>query len=104
MCIRDSVNVDGLPTGVTIQAAEVPPQNGEVKVTFLAATNAPPTNQPLRILVQTTNSVPPDLRAAMFDVRGKDPRFEALINETDQLWLTVIPKPETQAKTEEKKN
>jgi hypothetical protein len=87
------VNVDGLPTGVKVEAAEVPSQNGDVKVTFLAANNAPPANQPLRILVQTTNSPPSGVRAAMFDLRGKDPRFEALLNETDQLWLTVIPKP-----------
>ena len=96
------VNIDGLSTEVTFQAGEVPPQNGEVKVNFLAATNAPPTNLPLRILVQTTNTIPSDVRPAMFDLRGKDPRFEAIINETDHLWLTVVPKQQV-PKPEEKK-
>jgi len=94
------VQVDGLPTGVKVDAEDVPSQNGDVKVRFITATNTPPINQPLRILVQTTNSPPSDVRAATFDLRGKEPRFEALLNETDQLWLTVIP---TSSKPEDKK-
>ncbi len=97
------VAVEGLPAGVGFEAGEVPAQNGEVKVNFLAATNAPPTNQPLRILVQATNSSLPDLHAATFELRGKDPRGDALINQTEQLWLTVIPKPEAPAKADERK-
>jgi len=97
------VNIDALPDGVKVETTEVPLQNGEVKVAFIAATNAQPANQPLRILVQTTNSPPAHVRAASFDLRGKDPRFEALINETDQLWLTVLPKSEPPGKPEEKK-
>jgi hypothetical protein len=97
------VDILGIPPEVTFQAAEVPSQNGEVKVNFLAAANAPPTNLPLRILVQTSNTIPSDVRPAMFDLRGKDPRFETFINETDHLWLTVVPKPEALAKPEEKK-
>jgi len=97
------VNIDALPAGVITETSEVPLQNGEIKVTFIAATNAQPANQPLRILIQTTNSAPTDVRAASFDLRGKDPRFEAFINETDQLWLTVLPKPGPPAKPEEKK-
>jgi hypothetical protein len=98
------VKVDGLPPDVTLQAGEVPPQNGDVTLSFFAATNALPTNQPLQILVQSTNSTAPDVRGALFDLRGKDPKFEALLNETDQLWLTVLPKPDPSTKTEEKKH
>lgn len=95
------VQIGGLPAGIKVESAEVPADSGDVKVTFLAAGDTPATNQPLRILVQSTNSTP-DVRAAMFDLRGKDPRFEALINETDSLWLTVLPK-ESKPKAEEKK-
>ena len=82
----------------------VPARDGEVTVAFLAASNAPPVNQPLRILVQAVDSSLHSSHSASFDLRGKDPRGPALISQTDQLWLTVIPKPEPTPKPEEKKN
>ncbi len=93
-----------LPAGITVQPMEVPATSGEVKVNFVSDSNIQPTNQPLRILVQPTDNSLPQWRPALFDLRTKDPRGNILITQTDQLWLTVIPKPEPAAKVEEKKH
>lgn len=97
------VAFEELPAGVTLQPPEVPLKSGEVKLSVMTTADAQPTNQPLRILVQATDASLPKSRPALFDLRGKDPRGQILITYTDQLWLTVIPKPEPPAKPEEKK-
>jgi len=93
-----------LPAGITVQPMEVPAKSGEVKVTFVSDSDIQPTNQPLRILVQSIDNSLPQSRPALFDLRGKDPRGNILITQTDQLWLTVVSKPESAAKVEERKH
>lgn len=79
-------------------------KSGEVKLPVGAAPDARPTNQLLRIVVQTIDGSLPKSRAALFDLRSKDPCGDILITRTDHFWLTVIPKPGPPPKPEEKKH
>ncbi len=97
------VAFEELPAGVTVQPVDVPVKSGEMKLSVGAAPDARPTNQPLRIVVQTTDGSLPKSRAALFYLRSKDPCGDILITRTDHFWLTVIPKPGPPPKLEEKK-
>lgn len=88
-----NVSLKGLPDGVTAKIGEIPAKNGDIAISLGATTNAPPANQPLRILATATDSANPMRRAATYDLRAKDPpRGPRVISETDQLWITVVPK------------
>ncbi len=88
-----NVTLEGLPDGVTAKIGEIPTKNGDIKIALGATTNAAPANQPLRILAPATGISTPILRAATYDLRAKDPpRGPRVISETDQLWITVVPK------------
>ena len=63
-----------------------------MKVALMAAPEAKPANQPFRISVRAADSSTPKERLGFFDLKGKDSGGERLINQTDQLWLTVLPK------------
>lgn len=99
-----SIVIQGLPAGVTTKLPEIPASSGEVSVSFLSPTNSPLTNLPLRVIIQSTNGPDYKAHAAAFELRGKEVAGNRLINEIDQLWLTIAPKPPAiPAKTSEKK-
>jgi len=97
------VSMEGLPEGVTAKPTEVPAKGGEVKLALIAAAEATPTNRPVRILVSATDGSEPRERAALFDLKGKESPGNRLINETAELWLTVLPKPAPAKPAEEEK-
>ena len=90
---RLTIAAEMLPEGVTAKVPEVPAKGGEIKVALMAAPDAKPANQPLRIVIRSVDSGTPKTHPALFDLRGKESSGERLINQTDQLWLTVLPKP-----------
>lgn len=81
----------GLPEDVVAACGPVPEQGGVVKVELSAAADAKPCNQPFQVLLMAVPAPVPHFVSAKAPIRG---RFTApgrlLINETDQLWLTVI--------------
>ena len=94
---RDSliVVVEGLPDGVTSTAGSVPVKGGDVTITLSAKADAKPANLPIRVLALSTNPDAPRVRIAMASLKGTNSALGDLqINETDSVWLTVIPKPE----------
>ncbi len=87
------IEVEGLPDGVTAKSADAPSKSGELKVALMAVPEAKPASQRFRISVRAADASSPKARFAVFDLRGKESGGERLINQTDQLWLTVLPKP-----------
>jgi len=88
-----------LPEGVTAGSGLVPPQGDEVRILLTASAEAQPANQPFRIaLVSPDPMVTPGITA----VANWPPRYAApgqlLTNQTDRIWLTVLPKPAPAAK------
>jgi hypothetical protein len=99
-----AIVIQGLPEGVTTKLPEIPPNNGEVSVPFVSSTNSVLTNLPIRVIIHSTNGPEYKAHAATFELRGKEAAGNRLINEVDQLWLTIAPKPPViPAKTSEKK-
>lgn len=87
------IEVEGLPEDVRAKIPELGGKSGEMKLALIADPDTEPANQPIRISVRAADSSTPRVRHALFDLRGKEPKGDRLINETDQLWLTIIPKP-----------
>jgi hypothetical protein len=87
--------VETLPEGVTAKIPEVLAKGGEIKIALVAAPEAKPANQPFRIAIRSVDSDTLKTHRAFFDLRGKESPGDRLINQTDQLWLTVVPKPAT---------
>ncbi|MDB6038192.1 MAG: hypothetical protein JWM99_2033 [Verrucomicrobiales bacterium] len=99
-----AIAVPGLPEGVTTKPSEVPANNGEVSLSFLASTNSVLTNLPIRVIIHSTNGAEYKAHPATFEIRGKEAAGDRLINDVDQLWLTITPKPPViPAKAPEKK-
>lgn len=88
------LEVQDPPEGVTVGAVDIAADAKEATLVWMTATNAPPAQQPLRILVrQGTNgpvsSVLHEL-ATTGENNGVPQGFHRLLlNETDWLWLTV---------------
>jgi hypothetical protein len=93
-----SVALENLPEGVTAEPVKSAEKSGEVTLK-LVSKDAPAFNGPIRIVLKdTANS---EERSAMFELvsRGENNGVpqgysKLLIEQTDQLWLTVKPKPE----------
>ncbi len=83
--------VMGLPEDVVAAPGPVPEEGGAVRVELSAAAGAKPCNQPFQIVLMAVPSPMPHLALARAPIRGQ---FSApgrlLINETDQIWLTVL--------------
>ncbi|GEP42566.1 PPC domain-containing protein [Brevifollis gellanilyticus] len=82
------LRVSNLPAGVSADAVEVPEKGGEVELKLQAATNAPPANQPLRIELWT-KAAPFTSKPAKGALRGESQRGTSLLDESDEVWLTV---------------
>ncbi len=97
------IRVKGLPAGVSAQEVETAEEVDDAKVTLTATPEAPLSNQPIQIEVTGKRDDSPLIHTATYSLIGESPRGDLLINQTDQLWLTVGPDVETSAKTEKKK-
>ncbi len=82
----------GLPNGVSTVPQTASPDTGEVRLVLIADENAAPANVAFRLSVLDVGAVPPRLDFAKAALKGRHaPTGALLINETDQLWLTVAP-------------
>jgi len=83
-----------LPDGVTAGPGLVPPEGGEVRIPLTASAEAQPANQPFRIVVVSPD---PTVTPGITALANWPPRYAAagqlLTNQTDRIWLTVLPKP-----------
>ena len=97
------VVADGLPAGVSGTTAKVSEKGGDVVLKLSAADDAKSANQVVRVL-----AIAPDLDAAQVhlavaNLKGQNAAAgDLLINQTDNIWLTVIPKRPAETKPEEK--
>jgi hypothetical protein len=93
-----SVLTSGLPDGVTAAPMPAPTEGDEVKLTLTAAPDAPPANQPFQVLVLASDPAAAQLTQAKAPVEGRHALpGELLLNETEELWLTVVRKPAQKA-------
>jgi hypothetical protein len=92
------VMAHGLPEGVSVQEVDVPEKGGEVQITLAAGSDAKPANQPFQVLVAESGPNSLRVRAASFNLQGKEAKGDFLINQTDQIWLTVLSKAVTGSK------
>jgi hypothetical protein len=102
-----NVLVEQLPDGVTSTAPSVPSKGGEVKVVLSASADAKPAQQPIRVIAISPNPEAPRVRVAAAKLKGQNAAAGGmLINETEQVWLTILPKPSEKpaAKEEPKKD
>ena len=104
-----TIEARDLPVGVTAAPVAAPAKSGDVTLQLIAATNAPPHNGPLRLMLvnepdkhERPISHPLTTRAENNGVPGG--YTDLVINETAELWLTVVAeKPPEPAKVEKKK-
>lgn len=86
--------VEGLPGGVSSTTAMVPAKGGEVKLSLIASEEAKPSNSPIRALVVATDPRKPEVRVVASKLKGKNtPAGDLVVNESESIWLTVLPKP-----------
>ena len=85
------VILDGLPEGVTWTTTPIPGTGGDVTITLSAKADAKPANVPIRVRVASGDISLPIVRYASAPLvpKGED----RLIDQTDDLWLTVLPRP-----------
>ncbi|MBM3838680.1 MAG: hypothetical protein FJ398_12095 [Verrucomicrobia bacterium] len=93
------VVADGLPDGVTSTTATVS-SKGEATLKLSATDDAKPANQPFRVLAIAPDLDPPAIRTAAANLKGQNTAAgDLLINQTEKLWVTVLPaKPKTEDK------
>jgi hypothetical protein len=84
----------GLPVGVQAPPQAAPTETTKLRLVLTADPDAKPANQPFRISLIRVGQVPPQTDLARAELKGRyAPPGALLINETDQFWLTVLPKP-----------
>lgn len=92
--------VQGLPPGVLSEAVTIDEKKGEAKLVLSASANAPAFSGPVVVAVYAKDAKPPIHRTAAFALRGENKRGTSLLDESDQMWLTVVPgRPETAKKS-----
>ena len=86
--------VHGLPPGVTADAVPTPAKGGDFTVKLNAASNAVLSNGPIQLVLATKDEKAPIIsHAATLDLRGDVRRGTSLLDQTDSIWLTVLPAP-----------
>ncbi len=86
------MRVEGLPVDVHSEKVEVPEKDGDLEIKLTAGSDAASSNQPVTVVVvRKEDGVV--LGTATASLRGDQARGSSLLDETDQLWLTVKPKP-----------
>lgn len=95
---------DGLPEGITSTSGQVSSKN-EITLKLSAADAVKPANQSFRLLMIAPDQDPPTIRAAVANLKGQNTAAgDLLINQTDKIWLTVIPtKPKAEDKPDQAK-
>lgn len=89
-----TVMTSGLPDDVTGAGAVIAPDGAATRLHLTASPNARPSNQPFRVVLVDPGAVPPRVLVAQAPLRGRfAPPGTLLRNETDALWLTVLPHP-----------
>jgi hypothetical protein len=89
-----TVIASGLPEDVTAGGGVIIPGETATRLHLSASTDARPSNQPFRVLLIDPNAAPPRVVIAQAALRGRyTPPGGLLRNETDALWLTVVPVP-----------
>lgn len=98
-----TLNFRGLPETVTVLTTNLPQKDGAVAVRLSAAADASKFQGPVRLFLIDT--VTKDERAVPFELttRGETGFNHLLIETSDQLWLTIGPKPVAPPKTRAKK-
>ena len=104
-----SIEARDLPEGVTAEPAAAPAKSGDVTLKLFATTNAPAHNGPVHFVIVTTadhreRPVPHPLttRAENNGVPGG--YTDLVIEETSELWLTVVPEKASEpTKADQKK-
>jgi hypothetical protein len=100
------VIAEKLPEGVTCEPALVPDKAGDVKLNLVGRGAAEAWRGPIQIIGRDTSSgtqrvIPFKLTGTTTD-NGVPGGYRVLLaDETDQVWLTVLPKASEKAKTEE---
>ncbi|MBI4663156.1 MAG: PPC domain-containing protein [Verrucomicrobia bacterium] len=97
-----------LPEGISCTTGNVSAKGGEITVKLSATEDAKPASQPFRVLAIAPATENPQVRVATANLKGQNAAAgDLLINQTDKIWLTVIPKrpdakekAKTEAKTE----
>lgn len=84
-------SVSGLPDGVRVAPVDVPAKGGEVKLATVATEMAQLGGFPIQAIVTVRDSEPPRARAAAFNLKSGPIPGDLLLNQIDQLWLTVTP-------------
>lgn len=85
-------SIHGLPAGVIAEPVPAPAKDGEFTLVLKAASNAVSSNGPIQLVIATKGEkVPLVTRTATFDLRGEIRRGTTLLDQTDDVWLTVLP-------------
>jgi hypothetical protein len=79
----------GLPPGVSLAPADLPPKSGPATAKLVAAPDAAAWTGPFRLTVREEGAAAPILVRATFQTG--DSRGDYLVNEHPDLWLTVTP-------------
>lgn len=86
-----------LPRGTSLTSAVLPPGLETVVLTLRVSTAAPPANQPFQIVLNTADPSFGAIAPAAAPIQGRyTPAGDLLINETDRIWLTVLPRPDAE--------
>jgi hypothetical protein len=85
------VRMQNLPPGIAVPEVGVPEKGGEVTIKLMASADAPPANQPMQLSIWTKDGSPLKYRNATTALRGEEKRGNTSLDETDQLWITVLP-------------
>ena len=97
-----TASLESLPEGINCEPNSIT-KEGDSELKAIVATNAPPHNGPIRILIEDRASKAK--RAIPFEFISRTENngvpggyTELRVNKTDQLWLTVKPKPAEEKK------
>ncbi|MBI3868268.1 MAG: hypothetical protein HY299_07020 [Verrucomicrobia bacterium] len=93
-----TVTTEGLPSGVSTAAVEVPEQGAEAKLSWIAPTGAVRFNGPIRIRASPLGGASSVVARFPLVSSGSDNGVpngfgKLLIDSIDQLWLTITPAP-----------
>ena len=89
-----AVLLDGLPEGVSSTSASVPVKGGELTLSVQATKECKPANLPIHALVVSTDPAQPAAQFVAATLKGKNSAAGHLVlNQSQQIWLTVPPKP-----------
>ena len=86
-------SIHGLPAGVFAETVSVPEKKADVTVKLQAAANAVLSNGPIQLVLSTKgkDNAPMISHTALLDLRGDVRRGTSLLDNTDAIWLTVLP-------------